>query len=218
MKYRVAIVDDHLLIARALASMVRSMNNFEVLYEAENGSVLVKKFAIKENIPDIVLLDISMPVMDGFETAQWLQQNYPTVRVLVLSMQDDEEAVIKMIKYGVKGYLHKNTPPNELERALSNLMEEGIYFPNWATSLILQTFSRGKHPSTGIEGKERLSHRELEFLKYVCTELTYKEIADKMCCSPRTIEGYRDALFEKLNIKTRTGLAMYVVKTGIVKI
>lgn len=217
MKHTVVIVDDHLLIAKAISTMVRGMAQFEVLYEAENGSVLVSKFKTRDTIPDIVLLDISMPIMDGFQTAQWLQEKYPHVKILVLSMQDDEDSVIKMIKYGVKGYLHKNTPPAELEKALTNVIEQGIYFPNWATNIVLQTLSSNKHRKH-ISTDEKLSHRELEFLSYACTELTYKEIADQMCCSPRTVEGYRDALFDKLDIKTRTGLAMYAVKAGIVKI
>jgi DNA-binding NarL/FixJ family response regulator len=178
---------------------------------------LLNKFKTRENIPDLVLLDISMPIMNGFQTAQWLQENHPNVKILVLSMQDDEDSVIKMIRFGVKGYLHKNTPPNELEKALTNVMEQGIYFPNWAASIVFQTLSNNKPRKQDVTD-EKLSNREIEFLGFACTELTYKEIADQMCCSPRTVEGYRDALFDKLNIKTRTGLAMYAVKVGIAKI
>lgn len=216
MKYKIVIVDDHLLIAKAIGSMVKNIEGFDVLYEAENGSVLINKFKTKENIPDIVLLDISMPVMNGFETAAWLQQNHPHIKVLVLSMQDDEEALIKMVKFGAKGYLHKNVPPYELEKALKNIIEQGIYFPNWATSIIFGTLS-GNKPNNALKN-EKLTEREIEFLSYICTELTYKEIADKMFCSPRTVEGYRDALFDKLNIKTRVGLAMYAIKMGFAKV
>lgn len=216
MKYKVVVVDDHLLIAKAIAAMVQEMKDFKVLYEAENGSVLLSKFKTRENIPDIVLLDISMPVMNGFETAQWLHENYPSVKILVLSMQDDEASLLKMIKLGAKGYLHKNVHPAELEKALINLMEHGMYFPQWATAVFFQTIAG--HPQKESAKDEKLSTREMEFLQHVCSELTYKEIADLMCCSPRTVEGYRDALFEKLNIKTRVGLAMYAVKIGIVKV
>ncbi|MCP1384730.1 response regulator transcription factor [Runella salmonicolor] len=216
MKYKVVVVDDHLLIAKAIAAMVQEMKDFEVLYEAENGSVLLQKFKTRENIPDIVLLDISMPIMNGFETAQWLHDHYPGVKILVLSMQDDEASLIRMIKLGAKGYLHKNVHPAELEKALINLIERGMYFPQWATAVFFQTIA-GPPPKESSKD-EKLSNRELEFLHHVCSELTYKEIADLMCCSPRTVEGYRDALFEKLNIKTRVGLAMYAVKIGIVKV
>jgi DNA-binding NarL/FixJ family response regulator len=216
MKYKVVVVDDHLLIAKAIAAMVQEMKSFDVLYEVENGSMLLQKFKTRENIPDIVLLDISMPVMNGFETAQWLLEHYPRVKILVLSMQDDEAALLKMIKLGAKGYLHKNVHPAELEKALVNLMEQGMYFPQWATAVFLQTIAG--HSSKDSAKDEKLSNRELEFLHHVCSELTYKEIADLMCCSPRTVEGYRDTLFEKLNIKTRVGLAMYAVKIGIVKV
>lgn len=216
MTYKVVVVDDHLLIAKAISSIIEGFSGFEVLYEAENGKVLMDKFKVRVNIPDIVLMDISMPIMNGFETTQWLTDNYPDIVVMALSVQDDDDSLIKMIKAGAKGYLHKNVHPTELEMALKNLVDKGIYFPAWATSKVFMNLSKKEDKKTMNEVK--LSERELEFLSYVCTELTYKEIADRMCCSPRTVEGYRDALFEKLEIKTRVGLAMYAVKSHIYEI
>lgn len=217
MKYTVAIVDDHQLIAKAIGSMVDGFANFEVLFEATNGSDMIENFRARNTIPDIVLLDISMPVMNGFETAEWLQRNHPEVKILVLSMQDDDDAVLRMVKFGIKGYLHKNVHPLELEKALSNLVNEGMYFPNWAATIIFQTLSYNRNKATGQQAKPTLNARELEFMSYVCSELTYKEIADRMCCSPRTVEGYRDSLFEKLHLKTRVGLAMYAMQEGLNK-
>ncbi|GGD44597.1 DNA-binding response regulator [Emticicia aquatilis] len=216
MTYKVVVVDDHLLIAKAISSIIEGFSGFEVLYEAENGKVLMDKFKVRVNIPDIVLMDISMPIMNGFETTQWLTDNYPDIVVMALSVQDDDDSLIKMIKAGAKGYLHKNVHPTELEVALKNLVDKGMYFPAWATSKVFMNLSKKDERKTINEIK--LSERELEFLSYVCTELTYKEIADRMCCSPRTVEGYRDALFEKLEIKTRVGLAMYAVKSHIYEI
>ncbi|WP_394995465.1 response regulator [Emticicia sp.] len=213
MTYKVVVVDDHLLIAKAISSIIEGFSGFEVLYEAENGKVLIDKFKVRVNIPDIVLMDISMPIMNGFETTQWLTDNYPDILVMALSVQDDDESLIKMIKSGAKGYLHKNVHPAELEIALKTLIDKGMYFPAWATSKIFMSISKKDDKKTTNEIK--LSDRELAFLNFVCTELTYKEIADRMCCSPRTVEGYRDALFEKLGVKTRVGLAMYVVKNNI---
>lgn len=210
MTYKIVVVDDHLLIAKAISSIIEGFTGFEVLYEAENGKVLMDKFKVRVNIPDIVLMDISMPIMNGFETTQWLTDNYPDIQVMALSVQDDDDSLIKMIKAGAKGYLHKNVHPAELETALKTLIDKGMYFPAWATSKVFMNISRKEEKK--ITDEVKLNERETEFMSYVCTELTYKEIADRMSCSPRTVEGYRDALFEKLNVKTRVGLAMYMVK------
>jgi len=210
MNYKIVVVDDHLLIAKAISSIIESFAGFEVLYEAENGKALQEKMKVRVNIPDIVLMDISMPIMNGFEATQWLSDDYPHIAVMALSVQDDDESLIKMIQSGAKGYLHKNVHPTELELALNTLTEKGMYFPAWATSKVFASMSKkDKKPS---HDEIKFSDRENEFLTYVCTELTYKEIADKMCCSPRTVEGYRDSLFEKLEVKTRVGLAMYAVR------
>ena len=211
-KHTVVIVDDHLLIAKAISSIIDEFEGYEVLYEAENGSDMVEHFRMKQHIPDIVLLDISMPVMNGFETAEWLKQNYPAIRVMALTMQGDDDSLVKMIKAGATGYLNKNVHPTELEKALNAISTKGFYYPDWATSKILYALAKeGNLAETGI----KLTQREIEFLKYSCTELTYKEIGEKMYCSARTVESYRDSLFEKLHVKTRVALALYAVKTGL---
>ena len=215
MAHTIAIVDDHLLIAKAITSIIEQFNNYEVLYECENGKALIERFRNKKSIPEIVLLDISMPVMDGFETAQWLKDNHPEVLVMALTMQGDDESLLRMIKCGAKGYLHKNVHPVELAKALEMLIQKGFYYPDWATSRVLHSIAAGndqKH--TGVA----LSEREKEFLQYACTEFTYKEIGEKMFCSSRTVESYRDALFEKLGMKTRVALALYAAKIGLHKL
>lgn len=212
MSYSIVIVDDHLLIAKAITSIIEQFRNFEVLYECDNGKALIERFQVERNIPDIVLLDISMPVMNGFETATWLKENHPAVFVMALTMQGDDESLIKMIKAGAKGYLQKNVHPVELEKALISLVEKKFYYPDWATSRVLFNVVAGHEQKNH---SVQLSEREKEFLKYSCTELTYKEIGEKMSCSPRTVESYRDSLFDKLGVKTRVALALYAVKTGI---
>ena len=211
MKNSIVIVDDHVLIANALSSIITNFEPFEVLYVCENGLELQKKFKQGEGIPDIVLLDISMPVMDGFETATWLKSDYPKVLVMALSMQDDEQSLIKMIKNGAKGYMLKNVHPKELENALLKILKNGQFFPEWATSKVLSTLN---DDYTGFSNGIKISDREKEFLKYTVTEMNYKEISEKMFCSPRTVENYRDSLFEKLELKTRVGLAVYAIKNG----
>ncbi|MBB3123294.1 DNA-binding NarL/FixJ family response regulator [Mesoflavibacter sabulilitoris] len=211
MKYKIAIVDDHVLIANALKSIISNFPQFEVIHISENGLDLQQKLNKESEIPNIVLLDVSMPIMDGFETAQWLKENYPEVLIMALSMQDDDKSLIKMIKNGAKGYMLKNAQPTQLIEGLNNLMERGQFFPDWASSKIITSISGN---STSIESCVDFSEREKEFLKYVTTEMTYKEISEIMYCSPRTVENYRDSLFEKLELKSRVGLAVYAIKNG----
>lgn len=211
MKKTIVIVDDHTLIAQALRGIIANFEAFEVLYECENGKEVQEKFKNPKNIPNIVLLDISMPIMDGFETAAWLKEQHPEVFIMTLSMQDDEQSVIKMIKNGANGYLLKNTRPSELEKALTKMLEQGYYYPDWASKLV---FASLQHEKKSIDNTIKLTDREKEFLKYSVSEMSYKEIAEKMFCSPRTVESYRDSLFEKLELKTRVGLAIYALKNG----
>lgn len=218
MKNKVVIVDDHLLIAKAISSIVNEFDEFEVLYEVSNGKKLIEKFNTSlEDKPNIVLLDVSMPEMNGFETAAWLTSNYPDILILALSVQDDEETLLNMIKNGAKGYLHKNVHPVDLEFALKSLIINRVFFPAWASSKIANAMVSPK-PQKSSKSINHLTDREEEFLEYVCLEMTYKEIADKMCCSPRTIEGYRDSICEKLGLNSRVGLALYAIKHGYYEI
>jgi DNA-binding NarL/FixJ family response regulator len=209
MKKTIAIVDDHTLIAQALKGIISNFKNFEVVFECENGKELIEKIKTLSDYPDIVMLDISMPEMNGFETALWLNENHPEIKIMALSMQNDEQSVIKMIRNGAKSYLLKNTHPRDLEIALNKLIEEGYYYPEWASKIIFSNIN-----GTASSSISKLTEREKEFLKYTITEMNYKEIAELMCCSPRTVESYRDNLFEKLGLKTRVGLAVYAIKNG----
>ncbi|MCC3216880.1 response regulator transcription factor [Chryseobacterium sp. X308] len=210
MKKSIVIVDDHILIAKALEGIIGNFSEFEVIYVSENGKDLIQKFEEGNAIPDIILLDISMPIMDGFETAVWLTKNHPDVKIMALSMQGDDNSVIKMIKSGAKGYLLKNTHPRDLETALTRLNSDGFFYPDWASKIIFSNLNKETESEIAI----KISDREKEFLKYTVTELSYKEIADRMCCSPRTVESYRDQLCEKLDLKTRVGLAVFAIKNG----
>lgn len=210
MKHTIVIIDDHILIAQALQSIISNFLQFEVLYTCENGLDFQEKLKTK-TIPDVVLLDISMPIMDGFETAKWIRDTHPDILIMTLSMQEDEQSLIKMIKNGSKGYMLKNVHPLELENALDSLVKNGQFFPEWAASKV---FTSIREDTIDVSSKLHLSDREKEFLKYTVTEMNYREISEKMFCSPRTIENYRDSLFEKLELKTRVGLAVYALKNG----
>jgi two-component system invasion response regulator UvrY len=213
---KIALVDDHSLLRNGLSSLVESLGN-TVLFEADNGREFQKKLD-PNDLPDIVLMDINMPEMDGFETTEWLKQNHPDVKVLALSMYDNETSIIRMLKCGAKGYILKDSEPAELKEAILALVSKGFYYSDLVSGKLMHAINNMDDKTDDLKNLVPLNDRETAFLKYTCTELTYKEIADKMFVSHRTIDGYRDALFEKLKLKTRVGLVMYAIKNGIVNI
>lgn len=215
-KIKVALADDHVLLRRGLASLIESFEDYTVIFEADNGADLQNKIS-KDDLPDLVLLDINMPKLDGFATAKWLKQTYPLVRIIALSMYDNENSVIRMFKAGAKGYILKDCEPHELKAALDSVREKGYYYSELVTGKLIHNINK-MDEDADLRNLSHLNDKELQFLKLACTEMTYKEIADKMFLSPRTIDGYRDSLFEKLNLKTRVGLVMYAIKNGIVQV
>jgi len=212
----IALADDHILLRNGLASLIKNFGH-EVAFEANNGDDVIKHIQEGKN-PDLILMDINMPVKDGYETSAWLKKNYPDIKVLALSMLDDENAIIRMIKNGARGYLLKESEPSELRDAINAVLQKGFYYSEMVTGRLVHSISGTDVESNNSQQVMQLTEREIEFLKLACTEMTYKEIAAEMHLSPRTIDGYRDALFLKLDLKTRTGLVIYSIKNGIVKI
>lgn len=210
----VALVDDHALIRNGLAGLINTFDGYNVLFQASNGQEFIDMLK-STMLPNLVLMDINMPKKDGYETTLWLKNNYPDVKVLALSMYDNESAIIRMLKCGARGYILKDAEPGDLKRALDDIMNKGFFYSDLVTGHLIHTMQK-MDESAEIRTTFNLSDREVEFLKLICTELTYKEIADKMFVSPRTIDGYRDALCEKLNVKTRVGLVIYAIKNNIV--
>jgi two-component system, NarL family, invasion response regulator UvrY len=214
-KIQVAIIDDHTLLRTALARLVNSFDGYTVMLEADNGKDLRSRI-MQHQVPDIVLLDVNMPEMDGFETTQWLHKNYPHIRVLVLSMLSDEKTIIKMFRLGAKGYLLKNTDQEELRIALDSVMDKNVYLSEYVSNKLVS----GLHRDADKEDSKpvTLNDKEKEFLRWTCSELSYREIAEKMYLSPRTIDDYRQSLFNKLKVHSRVGLVMYSIKNGITEI
>jgi two-component system, NarL family, invasion response regulator UvrY len=210
----VAIADDHVLLRNALARLINSFGGYSILFEADNGKDLRNKIN-QHQVPDIVLLDVHMPEMDGFETTQWLHKNYPFIKVLILSMLSDEKTIIKMFRLGAKGYLLKNTEPEELNLALDTVMNKNVYLSSYVSEKLVS----GLNNDVDAPVQEIiLNEKEREFLRWTCSELAYKDIADKMNLSARTIDDYRQSLFNKLKVHSRVGLVMYTIKNGIVEL
>jgi two-component system invasion response regulator UvrY len=216
-KINVALADDHVLLRNGLAGLIQCLDDYNVLFEANNGREFIDRLD-PERLPEIVLMDINMPELDGYETSLWLKRNYPDIKVLALSMYDSEPIIIRMLKCGAKGYILKDIEPGEFKMALDSLVRKGFYYSELVTGKLIHMVNVMDEPEKNMNSFMALSDRETEFLKLACTELTYKEIADKMFLSARTIDGYRDDLFRKLSLKTRVGLVMYAIRSGIVKL
>jgi len=204
---KIVLVDDHRLFRSGIASLIDNLTGYKIIFEADNGQELIRRISPKFK-PDIILLDMNMPVMNGESTAQWLIGHYPEISIIVLSMIDDPEKVLAMIRIGVKGYLLKSAEPAEFEEALQLVSQGQLYYPEFVTRQLLKPAGKA----------ESIHPREIDFLKLACTELTYKEIAEQMCISVRTVDGYRDQLFEKLGAKNRVGLVLYAIKNNIIEL
>ncbi|MCF8448722.1 MAG: response regulator transcription factor [Taibaiella sp.] len=209
----VALADDHAMLRKGVAGILSQFGNIEVIMEAGNGRELIDKLKAATVLPDVCILDINMPEMNGYETAAAIRRRWPHIRILALSMYDTELNIIKMLRNGANGYVLKDSDPEELKNAINAIYKEGFYHSDVVTGRMLHIL----HDPDGKVNVE-LTDREIQFMKFCASELTYKEIADDMGLSPRTIDGYREALFKKLNITTRTGLAMYAIKAGIVAV
>ena len=213
-KYKIILADDHVLLRDALSNLINSFEEFTVILNAGNGKELID-YVDRVQKPDVILLDLNMPEMDGFETANWLFRHHPDVKILILTMYDSEIALIRLLQSGVRGFLKKDIHPIELKQALKAVAENGYYYSHHATGKLATLFQKSTDNNSGIM-KALLSESEIEFLRLASTDLTYKEIASQLKITPRAIDGYRDALFEKLDVKSRVGLALYAVKNGIV--
>lgn len=213
---KVALADDHILIRSALAALINTFEDFTVVCQADNGLQLLQRIN-SGSVPDIVLLDIEMPQQDGFETAKLLKETHPAVKVLALSMYDNEQAIIRMLKNGARGYILKDAEPRQLKEALTMLRNKDYYYSDLVTGTLIHSMA-DNHAQHSPAVPDQLNERESTFLKYACTELSYKQIADRMSLSPRTVDGYRDHLFSKLHVKSRVGLVLYAIKNQIVEI
>lgn len=214
---RIALVDDHKLFRKGLIRLIElSSVHCEVVFEADDGLDMQAKLAASPVPPQIILMDISMKNLDGFGAVEWLSVHYSEVRVLVVSMVESEESVLRMIKLGVKGYLGKDVEPAEMGNALLAIHQKGFYYTDLITGKLVHSLQLNNTKGVGDTTTITLNEREREFLELACSELTYHEIASRMFLSPKTIDGYRIALFEKFGVKTRVGLAIYAIRNKLI--
>jgi DNA-binding NarL/FixJ family response regulator len=211
-KNKVIIVDDHLLFSQSLKFLIDSFDEFEVIHSFENGKEFINFIQENDAVEvDLILMDVNMPIMDGLAAMKWLKTNKSDLKAIALSVNDDEDVIIKMIKNGAKGYLLKDTSPHIFHEALNAVIDTGYFFTEMVSGILVNKIG-------GENNKLDFKDKEIEFIRLACTEKTYREIAVEMCLSPKTIDGYREVIFNKLKIKTRIGLVLYAIKNKIVLI
>ncbi len=210
---KVAIADDHQIFRKGVILSLRPFNNIKFVLEAENGNELLANMPVAE--PNVVLMDLRMPMKDGIETTKVLSKQYPHVNVIVLSMYEDERFVYHLMENGAHGYLLKNAEPQEIRRAIMEVHEKGYYLNNFVNRILLKrTHKQNVVPSIGSE--ITLTDKEKDVLKFICMEFTAQEIAQKMEISPRTVEAIKDRLMERFGSKNTAGLVFFAVKNNLV--
>ena len=211
---KVAIADDHQIFRKGVILSMRQYTNIKFVMEAENGEDLLNK--IPEFNPDVVLCDLKMPVKDGIDTTKIITKTYPNIRVIILTMYEDERFVGHLMDCGAAGYLLKSTEPAEIKRAITDVMRTGFYLNPFVNKvLIKKNYSKQKfNPSLTTEVV--LSEREKEVLTLVCMEFTAAEIALKMEISARTVEAIKDRLMERFGVKNSVGLVFYAMKNSLI--
>jgi two-component system, NarL family, invasion response regulator UvrY len=211
---KVALVDDHVLLRNALAALIDGFGDCKVTHQSANGRELINSFK-NGPMPDVAILDLNMPEMDGFVTAEWMRSHHPSIHILMLTMYDSELSLIRLLQHGVKGFLKKDIHPEELKFAIHSVVQTGFYYSNSTTGKLINLFRKDNVTGLALQNSI-LSEQEIEFLRLACTDMTYKEVAQKMGLNPRSIDTLRDQLFQKLDAKSRVGLAMIAIRHGIV--
>ncbi|WP_434979206.1 response regulator [Daejeonia sp. YH14] len=211
-KIKLAIADDHKMVSKAIENMISSNGKMKVIINANNGEKLMEEIKTAEVKPDIVLMDINMPFKNGIEATQEISENYPEIRVIALTMEDNENVIIKMLRAGAKGYLLKDMTPDILFKAIETVYEKGVFYTDVMTQSLLRIKSEDKAVKNLLS---ELKEKELEFIRHACTEMTYREIAELMGLSPKTIDGYRDSVFAKIDVKSRVGIVLFAMKNGL---
>jgi two-component system, NarL family, invasion response regulator UvrY len=207
---QIGLIDDHTLIRNAIKSLINNIKGFKVTIDAIHGKDFLEKLD-PQNQPDIVLIDVNMPVMNGFETAEYLKNHFPKIKKIALTIENDETSILKMLRAGVVGYILKDSETKYLKKAIEAVRDEGFFHDD----LVKKSLIAGLKPEKVVKTVEFVG-RELEFIKWACSDLTYREIALKMDVSHRTVDGYRENIFIKLELNSRVGLVLYAFKNGII--
>lgn len=213
---KIAIAEDQALFRAGILALLANSPNIEPIFEAENGKELIEKIEIQA--PDVILLDLEMPVMDGMEAAKHIREHFPDIKILVLSNHDEDSFIIHMIELGANGYLLKDADPAEMEEAIEVVVANNYYFNDHISNAMLKRLMNNQKINPTFNQQIDLNDREIDTLKYLCAEFTSQEIGDKLFVSKRTVEGYRQSLMDKTGAKNVAGLVMFAIKNGFVDV
>lgn len=213
-KIKIAIADDYKIFREGLKVGFSADEGVEVIMEADNGEDLLK--LMESSTPDVILMDLKMPIMDGMEATKAVRKKYPAVKILVVSMYEDDKFIIHLMETGANGYLLKNAEPDEILRSIYAVHENGYYFNDLVNKALLKKLIIKNNFKPSFNQNVELSEREMEVLKLICEEKTAAEIAKEIFLSPRSVEGIRQRLIEKVGVRNSAGLVMFAVKNGIV--
>lgn len=211
---KVAIADDHKIFRKGVIISLRHYSNIKFVLEAENGQELLD--SIEEAKPDVILMDLRMPVKDGIETTKYISQHYPDIGVLVLTMHEDERFVIHLMENGANGYLLKSTDPVEIKKAITDVVEKGYYLNNFVNRILIKKSQNKNRSVPSLKKELEISDKEREVIQYICLEYTSAEIGEKMGISARTVESIKERLMERFGLKNTAGLVFFAVKNYLI--
>jgi DNA-binding NarL/FixJ family response regulator len=211
---KVGIADDHKIFRKGVILSLRQYTNISFVFEAENGEELLKELETTQ--PDVVLMDLRMPGKDGIETTKEVSKRYPDVKVLILTMFEDERFVSHLMENGANGYLLKNADPAEIKKAIMEVMARGYYLNNFVNRVLLKKSANKTKAIPSLSSEIVMSDKEKEVVRLLCMEYTAAEIAQKMEISPRTVESIKDRLMERFGLKNTAGLVFFAVKNNMI--
>ena len=213
----IAIADDQMLFRRGMAAIINSFESMTVVCETDNGRKLLTFLETTTQKPDVILMDLSMPELNGIDTMKIIHEKYPDQKVIILSIHNEEKFVVHLIELGANAYLFKNAEPEDVEKAIKGVMEKGFYF---SESLMLTFQKRLNNKKTHVSVHDNipitLTIREIDVLNHICQELTAQEIAEKLFISVRTVDGHRNNLLEKTGARNTAGLVIFAIKNNLV--
>jgi DNA-binding NarL/FixJ family response regulator len=211
---KVAIADDHKIFRKGVILSLRPYTNIKFVQEADNGEELIQGLPVSE--PDVILMDLRMPMKDGIETTKAVSKQYPQIHIIILSMYEDERFVYHLMENGAHGYLLKNAEPQEIRKAIMDVHEKGYYLNNFVNRILLKRSHSKQKVVPSLNNEITLNEKEKDVLKFICMEFTAQEIAQKMEISPRTVEAIKDRLMERFGSKNTAGLVFFAVKNNLV--
>ena len=212
--YKVYIADDHTLFRKAMVNLLRTFERVGEVKDAENGKELLT--LIKYEAPDVVIVDLQMPVMDGAETSEQIIQKVPEIKIIILTMHDSNKFILHMMEMGVHAFLLKNTEPDELEKAIYSVVEKDFYHNDLVASVLRKNVKDRKTGQRPVFQQAELTDREKEILLLICRELTMKEIGQRLFLSENTVRNHRVNIMDKVGVNNIVGLVKYAYETGLI--